>query len=723
MLSRISCSPILKESLVRHGSQVQHNIILPLVSHKSTLTTLKRLNRKNGNEYDYDQFKPQQSSIFRSLLGITGVVGSAALILYLSPQARDYVAQTVPQLKPYIDGVSEVFDGWKKNSSSLDLSSFTPFEFPKKKVSVSPEDTGVGPTFPSTSDAMRIVGGVKESIKDIESEIHTAISHTEKAVSNALADLRTLHTVTGLHLNDQQGALSKLEHPSSLRDKVGAAERKAKESHQNAQKQLAKLRALLDSAKENMSEKEKELVKSAIARYSDFAYDLSGLVIEIRRLQNQSSVYLNLAKADNEDKVKLQDKLSGILPKSLPKLRKEDGSEMTVEEVNSLLAMSLERIDKLQESLKSSGEAAKQHIAEAIQKYKMEADRITQEAVERAVHREQVKHELERFEWEKQAKANTQHELNAALARHGHHLAQMLRLKQEELESQFDLRMREALEEQKVAIEGEIYRWIRRMEAIEHVVDCRANIDRVAKETQALWLAVESLAFALEMPFSKIGATSSLQRQSGEFKPFYVSEPLGSYVETVKETAGPNHEFAAVVVDSLPEEVLTKGVYTRQGLLHRFNKVYKTACNVALVGETGGSLWSYAISWLQARLLFDSLGRRRMLSRLPGVGTTLLIPESEWPEDESKMPDTFCLLTSARAALMPETDTAVNVDPTNCADIEFAVRLLSQLRGQPASVAADWIRDARRFLEVHQAVQALLSYATAQNVSVFEERL
>lgn len=77
----------------------------------------------------------------------------------------------------------------------------------------------------------------------------------------------------------------------------------------------------------------------------------------------------------------------------------EDGSEMTLEEVNSLLVMSLERIDKLQESLKSNGEAAKQHIAAAIQKYKIEADRITQEAVERAIHREQVKREIEHFEW------------------------------------------------------------------------------------------------------------------------------------------------------------------------------------------------------------------------------------------------------------------------------------------------------------------------------------
>lgn len=77
----------------------------------------------------------------------------------------------------------------------------------------------------------------------------------------------------------------------------------------------------------------------------------------------------------------------------------EDGSEMTLEEVNALLVMSLERIDKLQESLKASSAAAKRHTAMALQKYKIEADRITQEAVHRAIHREQIKCELERFEW------------------------------------------------------------------------------------------------------------------------------------------------------------------------------------------------------------------------------------------------------------------------------------------------------------------------------------
>lgn len=154
----------------------------------------------------------------------------------------------------------------------------------------------------------------------------------------------------------------------------------------------------------------------------------------------------------------------------------------------------------------------------------------------------------------------------------------MLRLKQEELEVAFDQRLREALLEQRATLEGELRRWTRRMEAVERVVEGRADIDRVAKETQALWLAVESLAFALEMPFSRMQAAvaggvgvGGGQRQ---YKPLYMSVPLASYVEAVRETAtGETHEFARVVVDSLPKEALTDGVWTRQGLLKRFEKV------------------------------------------------------------------------------------------------------------------------------------------------------
>lgn len=140
--------------------------------------------------------------------------------------------------------------------------------------------------------------------------------------------------------------------------------------------------------------------------------------------------------------------------------------------------------------------------------------------------------------------------------------------------------------------------------------------------------------------------------------------------------------------------------------------------------ETSDSLWGYFLSWLQSKLLFDHLGRRRILSHLSGGSSALLTPDSLIQDNEgASVPDTFLLLASAKSALMPEAGGNIIVDPTNSSDIEFAVRLLGQLEGQSAVVAADWLQDARRFLEVNQAIQALLAYATAQNISAFEKRL
>ncbi|VDD78473.1 unnamed protein product [Mesocestoides corti] len=121
----------------------------------------------------------------------------------------------------------------------------------------------------------------------------------------------------------------------------------------------------------------------------------------VRRLQTQLAIALNFAKSESADRLKLQDDIKAILPKppSGKLVVKEDGTEMTMEEVNTLLAMTLERIEKLHESLEMSGSVAKRHLVAALQNYKEMANRFTQEAIERAVLREQNKHELERLEW------------------------------------------------------------------------------------------------------------------------------------------------------------------------------------------------------------------------------------------------------------------------------------------------------------------------------------
>lgn len=682
--------------------------------------------RSSHGSYQHSDNHPQQSSLFRSLIGLGVIIGGTSAVVYFNKPIRDYVTDKYPQLNGYFAKVDTFLTEWRSKRLNFELPQWPkPVVIDESYKAPSPDEMErkLSPSFPSVSDVVRDIEQVPVHLRSAKTDLQTAIHNAERSAQEALADLRHLEMTTKKHIEEQTRLIEKQELSRSMTEKLESAQKRAAASHEIAQRHLSELRAALDAAKASASQKETEFVQKAIHRYSELAYDLSGVVNEVRRLQNYLAVSSTFATLEAEDRSKLYQELKSILPK--PTKDKlflgESGTEMTREELNSLLVMTLERINKLFESLDASAAEAKQRFVHSLKTHSAVFNQLVRDSVERELSHERAKQELERFEWERAAREHTDQELNLALARHGHHLAQMLRLKQEEMEHQFDYRLREALTEQKQALEGELHKWIKRMEAIEQVVDGRADIDRVAKETQALWLAVEALAFTLEMPFSKIGASGTPLRN--ELKPFFTTAPLRDLIDDVQKAAARsgNHEFALRVTESLPTKVLDSGVWTRQGLLYRFNKVYDVCKSVALVDEAGCSLWSYFVSWVQSKLLFDSLSRRRIMARLPGAASPLLTPDSEITEGET--PDAFCLLASAKAALIPASDSMVNVDSVNCSDIEFAVRLLSQLRGQPAAVAADWLEDARRFLEVYQAIQALLAYTTAQNISTFEERL
>ncbi|KAA0197084.1 MICOS complex subunit MIC60 [Fasciolopsis buskii] len=160
--------------------------------------------------------------------------------------------------------------------------------------------------------------------------------------------------------------------------------------------------------------------------------------------------------------------------------------------------------------------------------------------------------------------------------------------------------------------------------------------------------------------------------------------------------------------------------------------MYKVCRRVALVDETGGSLWTYALSWLQSVLILDAFGRK-YLNRIPWFRGALTEPLLEGNTEVGDLDaglDTFTLLRSAKAALsldrkdFPESEVDLSEELKDVDDgIELAVRLVGQLRGQARLVAADWLADARLYLEVRQAARALLAYAAARGMSTFQKRL
>lgn len=162
-------------------------------------------------------------------------------------------------------------------------------------------------------------------------------------------------------------------------------------------------------------------------------------------------------------------------------------------------------------------------------------------------------------------------------------------------------------------------------------------------------------------------------------------KPLAKEIVAIKE-AGNNHPFVNNVIEAIPEEASWGGVSTPEELTNRFKHVRRVCKRVAMVEETGGTLFQYLLSYMQSLLMFSR--------------------SHAFTEEEELDPSeftTFVILDNAASAL-------------DRGDLEQAVRYINQLKGQPRRVAADWLKDARLLLETKQAAVALLSHSAASGL-------
>jgi len=115
--------------------------------------------------------------------------------------------------------------------------------------------------------------------------------------------------------------------------------------------------------------------------------------------------------------------------------------------------------------------------------------------------------------------------------------------------------------------------------------------------------------------------------------------------------------------------------------------VENVAKRVAGIGEEGGSLLAFGLSYIQSILTLD-LTHRAPAEALEQVDLSTI--------------STTDLISLARH----------NLDRGNLGQ---AVQLMSQLKGEPRRVATDWLAEARLTLETQQAVEAMLVYSQANS--------
>lgn len=240
-----------------------------------------------------------------------------------------------------------------------------------------------------------------------------------------------------------------------------------------------------------------------------------------------------------------------------------------------------------------------------------------------------------------------------------------------ELEAQRKLLIREHM----LKVEGEVLKVenkykpvVNKIKELQAHLEQQKQVQEKEAPARILWLSCQALLdkmrYAPQEPLEKSPAYNVL-----------------------REFAANNNQLAIAVLDSIPAKALKEGVQSEESLIDRFRRIDRICKRVALVGDNGGGLAKYLVSYLQSLFIFDNV----TVTEDEVSGRQLVDPTS-WR--------TFDILARVKYCL----------DRHN---LEQALRYANQLRGQARVVARDWIRDARIHLETRQAISVLSVHSEA----------
>lgn len=141
------------------------------------------------------------------------------------------------------------------------------------------------------------------------------------------------------------------------------------------------------------------------------------------------------------------------------------------------------------------------------------------------------------------------------------------------------------------------------------------------------------------------------------------------------------------IVGSFPQDAASIGVIPEKELLLRFKDV-KSACKkVAMVGEQGGAVPTYLLSYLKSLFMFSFWYKGSF--------------ENEVDVDNL---DPYEILAKAEYYAFE-------------GNLEQAAKLMSQLKGVPRKLCNDWLKETRLLLETKQTACLLMAYAASLNIS------
>jgi len=526
------------------------------------------------------------------------------------------------------------------------------------------------------------VGGFDDAENlSLEGTLLDLCKEMQDMVSGAVSGYDASSDAVMMHMNIMQKVLESnlTVKDESIWNEMFVAAQKKSEKDKSAEKLEKEAMAAIANVLESISAGRRNKVTSinpklvlAEEEANQAIYKLDQAKSRRAVVQSKASVmeeYKDLVEAGREQ---FHKEMASIMPDV--KLGEKNG-KLTEEELNMFITHAYKKVLFLQQEVAKQQTLEQERFKKALDKQRMETETLAsnhlQGELERQAREMEVEHEKKMAAIKEDGEAELRAQLKRQAAAHTDHLADVLNVQEAELTRHHQHEMAEQVNSLTDKQAATLSNLSGKVTGLATAVEERATSDSASLASQALWLACANLNTTVN--------TGEVTASSWEEK----LKPLVKDVEMVKTVAG-GDELVKVVLASISPLALERGVYTEDSLKERFVNVEKAARRVAGVGEEGGSLLAFGLSYLQSILMVNL--EERSPVNLSGV-------------DMSKV-STIDLVNMAKHSL-------------DRGDLARAVQVIALVKGEAGRVVSDWLGEARLTLETMQAVQVVTLHSLA----------